>query len=160
MKRAILGVLGLMAILALWSTVRAWTRSDEERIRALFATEAARFNAGAALRVLDSFAPDYRDETLDLDRQTLRGALLWVFQNRREAASGRLVYDVGLGEDYPIEIEGERATASVPVQLYEGLDERRRLAWSLRVAATLERRDGTWTVVRSTHETLAGRAPR
>jgi hypothetical protein len=133
---------------------------DETKIRRLFAGEAAAFNDCAGLSILESFAPEWHDETLGVSRPELRGGLLWLFQNRRDAPSRRFLYRVELPDDHPVEVAGDRATATLPLQLFEGLDEQQRVVWELRVQAELERRDGDWRVVRSRHETVRGAPPR
>jgi hypothetical protein len=133
---------------------------DETKIRWLFAGEAAAFNGCAGLSVLASFAPDYHDTTADVSRQMLHGGLLWLFQNRRDPQSRRFLYRVELQDDHPVDVAGDRATATLPVRLYEGLDEQERLVWELRVHAELQKRDGAWWVERSRHETVQGAMPR
>jgi hypothetical protein len=141
---------------ALWRALA----SDQTKIRWLFAGEAAAFNDAAAFSVLESFASEYRDETLGLSRQSLRGAVLWTFQNRRDPASQRFLLRVAVPDDFALALEGDRATATLPLTLFEGLDTRERTIWDGRATVELERRDGTWLVVRSRHETVRGALPR
>jgi hypothetical protein len=159
MKRLLL----LAAVLVVaWFAGRAlWfaLASDDTRIRRLFAHEAAAFNDTATFSVLESFAPGYHDETLGVSLQVLRAGLVWAFQNRRDPASRRFLLRVALADDFPLAIDGDRATATLPLTLFEGLDERERAVWEVSVTADLERRDGEWRVVRSKHETTSGSPP-
>jgi hypothetical protein len=139
--------------------VRAAFASDETRIGRLFADEAAAFNASAAMSVLANFARDWRDETSGISRQDLQRGLLWLFQNRRDRATQRFLYRVAVGE-LTVDVHGERATAVVPLVLYHGLDAEERTVWELRVAADLDKHDGSWRIERSRHETLSGGMPR
>ena len=133
--------------------------SDETKIRRLFADEAAAFNDCAALSVLSHFAPTWRDETSGVTWQTLRSGLLWVFQNRRDPPSKRFRYRLEVGE-YDVEVQGEQASATVPLVLHEGLDAGEKVIWELSVTAELGKHDGEWRVDRSRHETVRGAAPR
>jgi hypothetical protein len=133
--------------------------SDATRIRWLFEGEAAAFNDCAGLSVLESFAPDWQDETTGTSRQMLRGGLMWVFQNRRDPKTQRFLYRIEMGE-LDVDIDGDRAKATVPLVLHHGLDDDRRPVWELRVLAELGRKDGSWRVERSRHETISGAVPR
>ncbi len=139
--------------------VLAALASDETKIGQLFADEAAAFNASAAMSVLANFGPDWRDETAGLSRQDLQRGLLWLFQNRRDPGTRRFLHRVAVGE-LTVDVQGERAAAVVPLVLYQGLDAEERTVWELRVAADLGKRDGSWRIERSRHETLSGGMPR
>lgn len=159
MKRLLIAALVLVAA---WFAGRAvwWAMAgDETRIRRLFATEAERFNDTAVLTVLDSFAPDWRDRTLGVDRATLRAALLWAFQNRR-MPDGAFHYRVELpDEEFDVQVDGDGARARLPLRLYDRTAGEEPV-WELRVDAELGRQDGAWRVLGSSHETLRGGPPR
>ena len=78
---------------------------DETRIHWLFSEEAGAFNSASTFSVLSSFAPDYEDETTGATLQALRAAVLWTFQNRRDAQH-EFVYRVELPERAVCSIEG------------------------------------------------------
>ncbi|MGE3171176.1 MAG: nuclear transport factor 2 family protein [Planctomycetota bacterium] len=147
-----------------WFGGRAVVRalaSDETRIGWLLQGEAASFNGAAMLSVLGSFAPDYRETTVGIDRQALRAALLWAFQNRRDRATGRFLYRVELpAEELQVTVDGDRARAAFALRLFEGLDAAAVLRWELAVEAELERGQDGWRVARSRHETVTGERPR
>ncbi len=132
--------------------------SDETKIAWLLADEAAAFNDASVPELLPRFATDYRDETRGIDQPTLRGAVVWVWQNRRDA-EGRFGYRVELpAAGGAIAVDGDTATASFPLQLFaSGAAEP---IWALQVEADLQRRDGTWWIVRSRHQTTAGAPPK
>jgi hypothetical protein len=133
--------------------------SDETRIGWLFAAEANAFNSARVLSVLSHFAPDYRDDTTGVTVQELRGAMLWTFQNRRDAER-RFLYRVELPEGAgAVNIDEDRAKAKLPVCLYETIDGVEQLAWKALVTAELRRIDGDWRVDRSTLETTQGHMP-
>lgn len=139
--------------------IRRALASDETRIRQVFADEAAAFNDCAALSVLSHFAPTWQDETTAVTCQALKSSLLWVFQNRRDPRSKRFLYRLEVGE-CDVDVQGEQASATVPLVLHEGLDAGDKVIWELRVTAELGKHDGEWRVDRSRHETVRGSAPR
>jgi hypothetical protein len=150
---ALLGAcLGVRAI----STALA---SEETKIGWLFAAEAAAFNESAGTSVLSNFAPDWQDETTGISRQALHRGLLWLFQRRRDVRTQRFLHRVVVGE-IAVDVQGERATAVVPLVLYQGLDTEERAVWELRVTADLGKRDGNWRIERSRQETVSGAMPR
>jgi hypothetical protein len=57
-------------------------------------------------------------------------------------------------------VQGEHATATVPLVLLEGRDDQEHSIWELSVTATLGKHDGAWRVDSSRHETLRGQMPR
>jgi hypothetical protein len=81
-------------------------------------------------------------------------------KNRRDQASRRLLLRVDVPDDFALAIDGDRATATLALILFAGLDAQERAAWEVRATVDLERRDGTWRVVRSRHETVRGAPPR
>ena len=115
--------------------------------------------AAALLSVLSHFAPAWQDETTGVTCQALKQGLLWVFQNRRDPQSKRFLFRLEVGE-YDVDVQGEQATANLPLVLYEGLDAGDKVKWELRVTADLGKHDGEWRVDRSRHETVRGAAPR
>ncbi len=159
MKRLLLiGALIFVAFLA-GRALYVSMASDETRIGWLFADEAAAFNSASAFSTLDHFALDYHDDTDGWDLPTLRGAVIWAFQNRRDAQH-RFLLRVELPEQAgTVAVDGDTATAEFPVRLHEGRGSDERLGWELRVTAGLRRIDGEWRVVRSTHETVSGQRP-
>lgn len=116
--------------------VRTALASEETRIAWLFADEAAAFNEGAVTSVLANFAPDWRDETTGIAFEGLHRGLLGLFQNRRDGRTQRFLHRVAVGE-LAVDLHGERATAVVPLILYQGLDADERAVWELRVTADL-----------------------
>jgi hypothetical protein len=159
MRRILL--IAALLVLAFFGGRAVWRAmaSDQTKIRWLFENEAAAFNGMAALSVLESFAPDWQDETTGTTRQMLRGIAMHVFQNRRDPQTQRFLYRIELGE-LDIEVDGDKAKATVPLVLHQGLDADERRIWELRVMAALARKDGNWRVERSRHETVSGAMPR
>jgi hypothetical protein len=139
--------------------IRTALASDETRIGWLFADEAAAFNDAAAMSVLSNFAPEWHDETMGISREALHRGLLWLFRNRRDGRTQRFLHRVAVGE-FAVDVQGERATAVVPLVLYQGVDAEERAVWELRVTADLGKRDGSWRIERSRHETVSGGMPR
>lgn len=133
--------------------------SDETRIRWLFEGEAEAFNEGQGLYSTGSFAPDWQDETAGINTQSLRSVVMWMWQHRRDPATKRFLHRVELGE-MQIAVEGDRAQATVPMALHQGLDKNERKVWELTVTADLARKDGAWRIERTRHETVSGAAPR
>jgi hypothetical protein len=158
-RRVLLIAAALMVAYFAVRAIRTALASDETRIRWLLADEAAAFNDCGMLSVLDHFAPEWQDETTGVSRQALKGGLLYVFQNRRDAKTGRFLYRIEVGET-DIDVQGERATAKFPLVLHEGIDTAERAIWELKVTADLGKHDGSWRIDRSRHETVHGTAPR
>ena len=159
LRRMLLIAALLVAAYFVVGAIRRALAGDETRIRWLFAEEAAAFNDCAAVSVLSHFAPTWQDETTGVTRQALQGGLLWVFQNRRDPQSRRFRYHLEVGE-YDVDVQGEQATATLPLVLHEGRDAGDEVIWELRVTAELGKHDGEWRVDRSRHETVRGAAPR
>lgn len=139
--------------------IRRALASDKTRIRWLFADEAAAFNDCSALSALSHFAPDWRDATTGTERRVLQAGLLWLFRNRRDPESQRFLYRIEVGE-IDVEVQDERAKASLPLVLHEGFDANEKAIWELRVTAELGKHEGEWRIERSRHETESGSAPR
>lgn len=132
--------------------------SDETRIGWLFAEEAEAFNGGSVLSVLSHFAPDYRDDASGMDLPRLRGAVLWALQNHGDPERSdhwRAVLPQAAGA---VSVDGDSATAELPVQLVEGRDDGK-LLWQVQVTAQLRRVDGDWRIAHSTHRTTQGHQP-
>ena len=160
MKRVLLAVALLIVAVVAGRAIYIASASDETRIRWVLQEEAEDFNNAAVLGILSGFASDYRDLTTGLDRPSLRGALVFVYQNRRDPREGRFLYRVELPEDaLQIDVDGDRAVATFPLRLYEGLDEAATLTWEVEITADLELRQGEWVIVQSRHETLQGERP-
>jgi hypothetical protein len=163
MKRALFAVL-LIAVLALVGRALWFALAgDDTRIRWLLADEVAAFNDASALRSLRGFAEDYREETIGLDKLSLRRALLYLFTRDGDRPTDRFAYRVEMpDEDLSVEVEpaGNRATARFRLLLFQGLNDRKPPTWELRVTAELAQGDGGWLIVRSRHETTSGEPPR
>lgn len=152
---AILIVLSFFAGRALYFAMA----SDQTRIGWLFAAEADAFNTASAFSVLSHFALDYRDDTVGFDLPTLRGAVLWVFQEHGDPghkSHWRVELPEGAGS---VAVDGDAATAELPMRLYGGSLADEQLLWEVRVTAELRRIDGDWRIARSTHATTQGRMP-
>lgn len=133
--------------------------SDETRIGWLFAAEAEAFNGGSVLSVLSHFAPDYRDDAAGMDLPMLRGAVMYVLQNHgdpQQRDCWRVDLPQGAGS---VAVDGDAATAELPVQLFQGRDADTKLLWQVQVTAQLRRIDGDWRIARSTHRTTQGHRP-
>ena len=160
MQRVLFIAALLIAVVVGGRALRYALASDETKIGWMFADEVEAFASASLLRVTPHFAADFRDSTAGIDQQTLRAAVVWVWQNRRNA-DGRFAWHVEMpGGIATLSIDGDKATATFPLELHKGDDDRKQLLWRLDVTAQLERRDGDWTIVQSTHETVAGGRPR
>jgi len=106
-------------------------------------------------------AADWRHEGAgSLDRETLKGYLLRSFLQDRESASKAFLYRVDVPEEsIELEVDGDRATLACDARF-----ERLRAGawqpdWELHLRAELERIDGRWRIVRSSHENRSGSRP-
>ncbi len=159
MRRILLGLaLAIVAFFVGRAAYRAFV-SDRTKIDWLLAEEAAAFNAASMLTVMPNFAADYRDGTSGIDGQSLRAAVLWAWQNHRDA-EGRFTWRLDLPEGAgEVLIDGDAATATFGLQLSEGAGADGRPLWLLEVQAELQKRDGRWWLTSSRHTTKAGKAP-
>jgi hypothetical protein len=154
-----IGLAVLCAIAVGWWLV-GLSASAESRIRELLHSEAAAFNRAAALSVLSGFATDYRDETADVDRQTLKAVLLWAFRNRRDR-TGRFRMRVELPDDpLTIAVRGDAAEAAFRLLLWDRAGAGESLVWELAVTAVLTDGEAGWRIASSRHQTLRGAGPR
>ena len=157
MKYALLAVVAVLA----WFGGRALWRamaSDETRIAWVLEDEAAAFNGAAALSILAGFAPEYRDDTVNIDKNMLRAALLWAFQNRRDG--DRFRYRVEIAPDsLRTQVDGDVAQAEFGLRLFDARAGDATPSWEIAVKARLHRRDGEWFLLHSTHSTLRGDRP-
>ncbi|MBL8725969.1 MAG: hypothetical protein JNK49_18130 [Planctomycetes bacterium] len=134
--------------------------SDTTKIGRLLADEAAAFQGANILHLLPGFATDYRDDTTGADVRSLRAAVLWLWQNRRNA-QGEFGWRVALPEGAGlVEVDGDAATAKFPLQLFDRVEADAEPRCELQVEARLARRSGDWWLVGSQHVTTAGRLPR
>jgi len=160
MKRVLLLVIVVVAAVGGGRALYHALASDQTRIGWLLQEEAAAFNAASVLNVMPHFATDYRDDTVGVDLQMLRGGVVWAWQNERDA-NGRFAWRLELPEGAgEVSIDGDAATAVFPLQLWKGGGDAAQLVWGLRVHAKLHRRDGEWWIERSSHETIAGKPPK
>jgi hypothetical protein len=152
-------ILALVAFFGGRAVYRAMA-SDETKIGWVLAAEVAAFEAASVLNLTPHFAADFRDDTTGIGLQTLRGAVVWAWQNELDAEghfTWRLALPEGAGE---VAVDGDSATATFPLQLFRGIGDEAKLVWGLRVTAKLERKDGSWWIVQSSHGTTEGTAPK
>lgn len=160
MKRLLLTLILAVAAFFGGRAVYRAMASDETKIGWLLADEAAAFHAASLLNLMPNFAADYRDDTTGLSLQTLRGGVLWAWQNQRDAED-RFTWHLDLPEGPgEVAVDGDTATATFPLRLYSGSGDEAKLVWGLRVTATLQRQDGEWRIARSSHSTTEGAAPK
>lgn len=134
--------------------------SDPTKIGWLLADEAAAFHGASVLHLVPGFAPDYHDDTTGLDQQSLRSAVLWLWQNKHDA-EGHFAFSVDLPEGAGlIEVDGDTATAKFPLQLFDRVAADAAPVWEIDVEARLRRHGSEWQIVGSRHKTTGGKAPR
>jgi hypothetical protein len=157
-KRILLVLLAGVTVFFLGRAAIRAMASDETRIGWLLAEEAAAFGGASLLNLLPHFAEDYRDAA-GIGQAKLRGAVVWAWHHERDA-DGRFRWRVALpvGSGL-VAVDGDVATAEFPLRLLEGGGDDARVVWELRVRARLQRREGEWWIVGSSHETVAGKAP-
>ena len=116
-------------------------------------------------RALRGFAGSYRDETSGADRELVHAALAHLFFTRRDPETKR--FDLRLevpADELAIEVlDEDHARARGRLRLFTGrgrADGQESLEWSVAFDAELERVDGAWRFVRSTHATEEGERPR
>jgi hypothetical protein len=159
MKRLLLLLVLGIAVFAGGRALYRSLASDETRIGWLLQDEVDAFNGASVLNLMPHFAADYRDDTAGVDAQMLRGGVAWAWQNQR-GANGQFAWHLELPEHAgTVTIDGDAATAVFPLELFDGAGDAAQMVWSLRVDAKLLRKDGEWWIARSTHQTIAGRAP-
>lgn len=160
-RRVLLFAAATAATVALGAWLLAALASDEDKIRRLLAESAEAFDAGAVGAVLEGFAPTWRDQTLGIDREALRVALLYAFLRRSDGARYRVELDAdAVAVRFDDAVPDERASAEFEVTLHRRRADVEALVWTVAVQATVAKVEGHWRIVGSTHRTLAGAMPR
>lgn len=158
-RRTLLLIAALVAITVVVYALVHVPPDPETRIRRLLAAAAESFDAGSVGGVLDAFADDYHDTTLGLDRDAVRGAMLWLNLRRQ---GGRFAVELD-ADAVPVAVSADaqdRARAEFELALLRVRGEGREPVWRVAVQAEFARRDGSWLVTKSTHKTVSGARPR
>ena len=104
---------------------------------------------------------DFEDETTTATYRMVQFGLLKTFElgmPGQKAPKRVHEYSLRFGEDdLAIEVDGDRAEARLQADLHDGGET---LVWSFDATIQLEKRDGEWKFVRSSHRTASGSPPR
>lgn len=161
MKRIVLALLAVAALLFVARAIRRALVSDETKIRWLVADMADGFGRTRMDPILAGIARDFQDETSGADRDTLRQALAYLFFTAKDEATKRFPYRVEAGIAR-LEIdrgvpETPGASCDVTARFYERHGEQENLAWEIEVSARLSRGEDGWRILRTSYETRSGR---
>ena len=160
MRRVLLVLIGLAALVAVGQRLRVWLASDATRIRWRLEEMEQGFNATRLGPCLRGIAADWRDEQGRVDRALLADLLRSLFFHEQDPESGRFPYRVELERESitigPGPQEGGRAEVEV-VALFSALEGGDwSPTWRVRVRGELvQHEDLGWQVVSSEHETLS-----
>jgi hypothetical protein len=164
-KRLIIGFAVLIAIWIAYFSLAERLRSDEDRVRGALREISSAFNEQEVGRVKDHLHPDWRDETLKVDRERL-GMMMRAAFMRRGPLSGsglnRRVELQGPGggfDEIEVTIDGDRAEATFDAVFLERDGASYAEKWRGAFTCELRRVDGDWLLFRSRHETVSGRRP-
>lgn len=146
--------------------VWSWQASidDETRVRWLLRDAVDAFNDADAWRAMQPLAAEWVDRTTGADLRKLRAGIARQFRDCRywlELVLAESSIHYASGEDdeagtltFVLELHRGPATPS-----HWGIARRLGMVWKLRVMARLACRAGSWVIVSTSHETLAGRCP-
>jgi hypothetical protein len=163
MKRLLLGLLAVIVLYFLAHWLFVALASDETRIRWLLEDMAGGFNETNARAVVAGLAEDFKEETDGCDRNGVRLGLNHLFLTQRDARTREFPYRVEIGVEslrIAVDAAGRTARVELVARFHESRGEAARVAWEVRIEGELRKGDGGWEVIRSRHETAAGRMPR
>ena len=153
-KPAIFGAVVAIAVAA-WLFLGP---SPEEQVRRHIRAMAEDFNAGRTGPCSQGLSEDYRETTVGVDRQEIRGYLASLaLPDLTQSKPFR--YRVTLPEEFDVTIDPEdakKATTEFIAVFGELSKEEWRDRWNVRINAEVVKIDGDWKVRRSSHETLKG----
>ncbi len=148
----------LLALLAGRAVIRGMA-SEETKIRWLVQEEVESFNATSVSGCIDVLAPEYREITTGLDRSSLRGVLLYVFQKYRDQDSREFLYSLAAPDELLVVTLRNEVETEAEAEFKVVLSERGVPVWAIRVQAELFRGEDGWRFVSSRHETVEGARP-
>ena len=131
--------------------------SDETRIRNAIEEMEEGFNEGSGKRATSGLADTWLHEGQSMRRDDLRGYLLAEFQQQRSRKARRLTLRVDVLDDLLIvEVDGDRAEATIEAFFEKLRGESWEPLWRMRVQASLEKGEDGWKIVRTAKEDLEG----
>jgi hypothetical protein len=159
LRRLLLGLILLSALVLLGQRARYWLASDATRIRWRLEEMEEGFNQTRLGPCLRGVSERWRDATSGTERALLADLLRSLFFHEVDPESGRFLYRVELERDsLGIEPDAEadgRARVDLVARFSTLEGEQWSPTWRVRIDAELERdSDLGWQVVRSEHETL------
>jgi hypothetical protein len=160
MRRVLLVLIGLAALVLAGQRLRVWLASDATRIRWRLEEMEEGFNETRLAPCMRGVAAEWRDTESRVDRALLADLLRSLFFHEKDPESGRFPYRVEL-ERETLAIEPDpQADGRARVEVVVRFSALERGAWSetwrVRVRAELaEDPDLGWQVLRSEHETLS-----
>lgn len=138
-------------------------RSDETRIRELLAGMAADFNRGSVLGTISGLDERFQETTARVGREEVQQLLLALSLSERDPETREFNFQVTL-DPVTIQVAPDHTTAAI--QLEAAFSDRRpaRKAqglrrWRVSIDGKLEKKEGAWKVVTSSHTALEGKLP-
>ena len=171
--RIILPILAAVVLVLLVGipALRRLLASDETLIRWRIAEAIADFDEGR-VRAVEVLAPDFVDETSGVDRDAIRAAIAYATMQRR-TSDGEFGYRLEVpGGDAAIAVTvaegggkaggsgGGKASATLPLRLFDLRRTPPDPVWELRVEGDLQHGADGWQLTRVRHTTVAGARPR
>ena len=160
MKKTLLICAGLIFLFINARIIYEILTPPGEKVRARLAQVAEDFNEGRPGPCTSGLADQFVDETTKITKPEIRGLLARLALTEKDPQSGHFPYRVQL----QLKELGYKVSSGTPPAgrvEFDATFEKQRgeewdLFWKVSITAHLEEVDG-WQIVRSTHQTLAGR---
>ncbi|MEM7201090.1 MAG: hypothetical protein AAF628_12525 [Planctomycetota bacterium] len=165
MRRTLVVISLLAIVLGGYATWRA-LESDSTRIRRQLDRAITALNDARTLACTDVLALDYRDDTTQIDRETLRRGLLYLRQRDAGAPGRSWPWHASIDEsELSLDVDRDAQPRTARVEgvvclTHTRPDAPREVRWEARLIVDWRNGDRGWEVVRTTHETLRGARPR
>ena len=157
MLRALLAVLGLVALWFLGRALVYALVSDETRIRWHVESMAEGYNEGDVGDAIGPIHRDWKHEGTELSRDLLHGGLVREFFQDRDRETRKLLRRVAIdGESIEVRVTDDRAEVELEAAFERMEDGAWVPRWRARIHGELERGDDGWSFRRTRHENLEG----
>mgnify|MGYP000846277006 CR=1 FL=1 len=160
MKRIVLAVFALVLVFFGGRALLRALASDETKIQRLVATMVEGFNDTRNDPIREGLDVNFQDENYGVDRDLVRVALAQIFLEAKDPATKKFLYHAEHTVGPIVITQGEsgvpRATTDLEVAFSKRKGEVFEPAWTIRVHATLEKKDGDWRFFRTATSTVSG----
>ncbi|MFT4541271.1 MAG: hypothetical protein ACI841_003330 [Planctomycetota bacterium] len=153
MRRILIGIVLVAALVWTVGAVRFALASPEERIRMRIDRMAIGFNTTKMAGVLGGFAHEYRDDDQEIDRDRVKEILLYLFFREIDPLTKRFRLRVEVPEpEFSVELDGadrSKAVVNMRAVFYERDGDSEELYWDARVTADMVEGEDGWQLLRT-----------